>query len=420
MHGTRLTSEDIARHIREAGETCLLIAPGVDAIVAEALVERAKDTAMKASVAIDGSHHAERSGYGETGTWRALMKATELRAMPGTRLGLLVTGRGAWLFAPRAGKLDPRGEAGLSAVALTTQREAARALSERILGRPERRLRNEAVPSDGAADGADECPPADGAGDVGEPSAQSETLTEAEVEQAEKAIEEHPPRDYAREREITVYTAFVGYIEVRLAGASLATGARLKIPNALVERGLGENELRTRINESVQIDLDEEVDTGVRAINERLNAIRMLYTRQLGEPHGRIYRKRQRQELDRHLEDLKGEIAQANAALGQRIEAAVKKQLDDLAESYSQQAPPGALPELKKEDISRMLLRAWNEAGAARPRKVTLEVTFKDLTWETLQDRVLKQRILEQFPDLENSALYRDSRAHTPASKPPT
>ena len=128
MLGTRLTSEDIAAHIREAGETCLLIAPGVDAIVAEALLDRAQRTAKKASVVIDGSHHAERSGYGETGTWRALMKATELRVMPGTRLGLLVTGRGAWPFAPRAGKLDPRDEAGLSVVALTTLREAALSL----------------------------------------------------------------------------------------------------------------------------------------------------------------------------------------------------------------------------------------------------------------------------------------------------
>lgn len=295
---------------------------------------------------------------------------------------------------------------------LTKYHEAALAFSERILGQREQPSRNEASPPDGAR----ELPPGAGAGDAGEPSARSETITEAEVAWAEQAIEEHPPRDYAKEREITVYTAFVGYIELRLAGASLATGARLKIPNVLVERGFGENELRTRINESVRIDLDEEFDTGVRAINERLNAIRLLYTRQLGEPHGRIYRKRQRQELDRHLEDLKGEIDRANAALGQRIEAAVRKQLDDLAETYSRQAVQGALPELTKEDITRLLLGAWNEAGAARPRKVTLEVTFKDLTWETLQDAVLKQRILKEFPDLENSALYRDSPAHTPAS----
>ncbi len=415
MLGTRLTSKDIAAHIREAGETCLLIAPGVDSIVAEALLERAQYAKKKASVVIDGSHHAERSGYGETSTWRALMKATKLRAMPGTRLGLLVTDRGAWLFAPRAGKLDPRDEAGLSAVALATHREAALSLCERILGRHERPSRNEASPPEGL----DERPPAYDADDTGEPSARNENITEAEVEQAEQAIEEHPPRDYAREREITVYTAFVGYIELRLAGASLATGARLKIPNELVERGLGENQLRARINESVRIDLDEEVDTGVRAINERLKAIRTLYTRQLGEPHGRIYRKRHRQELDRHLGDLCGEIAQANAALGQGIEAAVKKQLDDVAIYYSQQAAQGALPKLTREDISRMLFNAWKEAGAARPRKVTLEVTFKDLTWETLQDGALKQRILEQFPDLENSALYRDSPAHKSASETP-
>ncbi len=413
MHGIRLTSEKIATHIREAGETCLLIAPGVDAIVAKALLERAQRTAKKASVVIDGSHHAERSGYGETSTWRTLMKATELRVMPGTRLGLLVTGRGAWIFAPRAGKLDPRDEAGLSAVALTANREAVRFLCERLLGRHERPSRNEASP----LEGLDEHPPGDVARE--EPSARSETISEAEVKLAEQAIEEHPPRDYAKEREITVYTAFVGYIELRLVGASLATGARLKIPDELVERGLGQSELRKRINESVQIDLDEDVDTGVREINERLNAIRTLYTRQLGAPHGRIYRKRQRQELDSHLKDLNGEIDQANAALEQRIEAAVSKQLDKLVKSYSQQAAQGALPKLTEEKISTMLFDAWNETGAARPRKVTLEVTFKDLTWATLQDGALKKRILEQFPDLKYSALYKETPAHTSASVSP-
>ena len=87
MLGTRLTSEDIAARIREAGETCLLITPGVDAIVAEVLLERAQRTANKARVVIDGTHHAERSGYGETDTWRALMNATEFRAMEETQRG---------------------------------------------------------------------------------------------------------------------------------------------------------------------------------------------------------------------------------------------------------------------------------------------------------------------------------------------
>ena len=242
----------------------------------------------------------------------------------------------------------------------------------------------------------------------------TETITKKAVEQAEKAIEEYPPRDYAKEREISVYTAFVGYIEMRLAGASLGKGARLKIPNELVERGLGENEVRKRINESVKINLEEDVDTGVREINERLNAIRTLYTRQLGEPHGRIYRKRQRTELEGHLKDLRKEIARANSVLKDKIETALRKQLDDLAETYSRQTAQGVLPAMNKEKMSELLHRAWHEAGAVRRREVKLEVTFKDLTWETLQDTTMRERIVEQFPDLENSTLYREYRAHTP------
>ena len=414
MRATRLTSEDIASHIREAGDTCLLIIPGVDGIVADALRERAQHPTTKASVVIDGSHHAERSGYGETSTWRDLMDVTELKAMPGTRLGLLVTERGAWLFAPRAGRLDPREEQGLSAVMLGAHCEEARALSERIVGPTSQSPRTNAD----AGEGHSEDLPEGRIHDEDEPRATSKTITKEVVEQAEKAIEEHPPRDYAKEREVSVYTAFVGYIEMRLAGASLGKGARLKIPNELVERGLGENEVRKRINESVKINLEEDVDTGVREINERLNAIRTLYTRQLGEPHGRIYRKRQRMELEGHLNDLRREIARANSVLEDKIETALRKQLDNLAETYSKQTAQGALPpEMNKEKMSELLHKAWHEAGAVRRREVKLEVTFKDLTWETLQDATMRERIVEQFPDLENSTLYRESRAHTPTAE---
>ena len=413
MRGTRLTSEDIASHIREAGDTCLLITPGVDGNVADALRERAQRPTTKATVVIDGSHHAERSGYGETTTWRDLMEVTELKAMPGTRLGLLVTELGAWLFAPRAGRLDPREEEGLSAVMLGAHCEEARALYERIVGR---RSQSPQTNTD-AGEGHSEDLPERRVHCQDEPRATSEAITKEAVEQAEKAIEEHPPRDYAKEREVSVYTAFVGYIEMRLAGASLGKGARLKIPNELVERGLGENEVRKRINESVKINLEEDDDTGVREINERVNAIRTLYTRQLGEPHGRIYRKRQRKELEGHLKDLRKEIARANSVLVDKIETALRKQLDILAETYSRQTARGALPEIDKERISELLHRAWHEAGAVRRREVELEVTFKDLTWETLQDATMRERIVEQFPDLENSTLYREDRAHTPSPK---
>ena len=77
------------------------------------------------------------------------------------------------------------------------------------------------------------------------------------------------------------------------------------------------------------------------------------------------------------------------------------------------QTAQGTPPEMDKEKIRELLHKAWHDAGALRPRDVKLEVTFKDLTWETLQDATMRERIVEQFPDLENSTLYREYRAHT-------
>ena len=122
-------------------------------------------------------------------------------------------------------------------------------------------------------------------------------------------------------------------------------------------------------------------------------------------------------ELEGHLDDLRREIARANTVLGDKIETALRKQLDDLAETFSKQTAPGNLPQMKKERMSELLHKAWHEAGAVRRREVKLEVTFKDLTWETLLDMTMKERIVEQFPDLENSTLYREYRAHTPTEE---
>ena len=413
MKITRFTSAEIVKRVREAKDTCLLIIPGVDDIVADALIERAQKTAGKASVIIDCSHYTERSGYGKTAAATKLVECAnetekmEVNKVSGTRLGMLVTEHGAWIFAPSAAKVDLRkdGKEGFSAVALDANRDAAMALFNRIL-KPENTppQTNANEHPTGSTDNLPNPAP-----DEAEPKA--EPISPEEMNDEIKAIKEHPPRNYAEEKGIIVYTAYVGYIEMRLVGASLGEGTRLTIPSELVERGLGETELRAHINESFKINLDDEVDTGVREINSRVDAIRTLYTRQLGPPHGRIYRKRHREEIDAHLHDLDGEVKQANEKLEQKIQSAVEKKLNDLAKTYSGQTVQNARS-LPKDEILCLLHQAWNKSRKTRPRKVKLEVTFKDLTWESLRNPDLRATIVDQFPELRNSKLYKEQTAH--------
>ena len=82
-------------------------------------------------------------------------------------------------------------------------------------------------------------------------------------------------------------------------------------------------------------------------------------------------------------------MARANTVLADKIGTALRKQLDGLAETYSRQTAQGTLPEMDKERIRELLQKAWHDEGALRPSEVKLEVAFKDLTWETLQDTTL-------------------------------
>ena len=74
---------------------------------------------------------------------------------------------------------------------------------------------------------------------------------------------------------------------------------------------------------------------------------------------------------------MKREITRANSTLGGKIESALKRQLDDLAETCSSQTGQRELPELNKESMSRLLHKAWEESGAVLRGEVKLEVTFK-------------------------------------------
>ena len=73
-----------------------------------------------------------------------------------------------------------------------------------------------------------------------EPDLRLLTLREQDLKQVELRLREHPPRDFRKEKATEVYQGYVGLIEIRVMGASLAKSTTLAIPDDLTELGLGD------------------------------------------------------------------------------------------------------------------------------------------------------------------------------------
>ena len=150
----------------------------------------------------------------------------------------------------------------------------------------------------------------------------------------ERCLREHPPRDFQREKETEVYQGYVGYIEIRVTGASLASTTTMAIPKELTELGL-ETDLRAKLSEKMRIDLSDKVDLGASDVNERVEAFREIFTRKMGPPLGRIYKKSDWEVMQAKWAEIEHLVKAANEKIRHSLHQAVKKTIVDAAGDWA-------------------------------------------------------------------------------------
>ncbi|MCY4503965.1 MAG: hypothetical protein OXE57_20765 [Alphaproteobacteria bacterium] len=245
-----------------------------------------------------------------------------------------------------------------------------------------------------------------------EPKAQLSTVDEETIKEVETHLQEHPPRDFKEEKQTEVYQGYVGFIEIHVTGASLSRTTTLAIPKELTELGL-ENDLRNRLSERMRIDLSSSVDLGARDVNRRVDAFREMFTRQLGPPLGRIYKKSEWLIMQTKWAEIEVLVESANEKIKRSMHAAVEKVIMDAAKDWAKAIDEN--PNVKKqvsyttEDIHKLLLTQWDRKQRATRMRVQLFV--KDLTWGTLNDQEVREKIEEAYPELCTTGLYKSRRA---------
>jgi hypothetical protein len=398
----------IAAKIRHAQRRVVLCTPGFDDLVGTALIEahrRFPDGSI--DVIVDGSDQAARLGYGYFDAVKQVSDAgVPIRVEPGLRLGLLVVDDEGWAFTSPPLLVDATMEraATPNAMVLTTQQVAAavNALARR--------------PAQGATPVT-----------VSQPELGQRIATAKEIEQTHSALVVDPPQRFDVARKVTVFNAFVEFVELELLGTQLGR-QRVPIPPALL-LAVSDEATRDRLKANFQL-IGDDTALGKKAkeLRRRIEEIRKEHTRPIGK-FGSIGLRANRTRLEQAIETFRKEIDAFRDETRRRLQEEIdqsRKQLVDSVLPGVMKSPPQALLSsiIGKPTVEQ--LRRWIEQQLDRAfppldRLVTemqVKVAFKGVTYETLNDPAFQAAVRKAYPLVDFDKPFKEFSAARGDSQP--
>ena len=446
MKACKVDETQLADWIDGATGAIRYLGPAITPELARRILAAEKRTGQRNHVVIELDDEMDRSGYGQTAAVRVLHEGgATLHRRPGLRVAALTAPGLGVVWSPIAQRVDPIDRVSVNGIWMegSEQRELlrwiGRMMGEQATSQPTRGPEPQDTPALGSqarsAPGAaldqltrieqtqdavkvsteEEPPRSEPVPELSppdEPEVKVSDLDERHLKQVERHLREHPPRDFQREQETEVYQGYVGFIEIHVTGASLASATTMAIPRELTELGL-ENDLRDRLSEKMRIDLSDKVDLGASDVNKRVDAFREIFTTKMGQPLGRIYKKSDWGVMQGKWAEIERLVQVANEKIRRSLHQAVEKTITDAAADWAKaiaRNPSVKNPGFYTKDKVRSLLNAqWDQKQRATAVKVHLFA--KDLTWATLNDPTVRRKIEEAYPELRETGLYQSRHA---------
>lgn len=401
----RIDGPTLGRMILEAKKRVLICAPGFADDVAAALINCQKHLGSRwVQLIVDGSDQAARLGYGHFDAIEQLVaEGVTVRVEPGIRLGIAIIDDRGWCFASPPLLVDATMEwaPAPNAIRMTVDQISitVQTLAPMWLDTNQK----------------DRMP------EIGRSIADSETIQATQV-----SLQNNPPQKFDIARKVTVFNAFVEFVELELLGTQL-NRQRIALPNELL-LAISDVATRDRLTASFQL-ISPESGLAKRAAELRrtVDEIRKTHTRSIGQL-GSVCLKANRQHLVRA-------VNQAREAVNQFREDA-EKQLQDEIDSSRQQLVKSIVPGLLKkpsedlrlgvvgEPTNEQVMRwvdAKLEKALPKPHQMIGEMqillTFKSVTYETLIDSDFQSAVRKAFPLIDFDKPFKEFSAAPPAGE---
>ena len=404
-----LDAAAIARKIRAAQYSVCYAAPGIQLEPAQAMSEVGERIGPDLiTVCLDFDERVMRMGYGDLAAVKTLRDAgVVVRTISGLRIGLLIVDQEGYVFTPTALYLesDQRSAEAPNALrlsrdqaldALTRLSPAAKAIAIALARTDEERerIRRQAV----------EIP--------------SEPVTKDEFATVAQRLDEVPPVQFDVARQVRVFNAYLQYVDMKLSGAAIQRH-RLAIPPSIQKLG-SSADLAGRLRTTFDL-IEKEGSLSSKVLEEALNEIRKHFTPSLGKDHGRVILKAVKPIFQQRLDEFQENLKKHQENVERDLQIHLDRSREQIVDHYLPQVvanPPDALvgqfPEITKETAKAWLNRQVSRVfplAEALVQKMQLDVRYKDMTFETLNQKEFLEHVKKAFPDIDWEKAYNEFRA---------
>jgi hypothetical protein len=406
-----LDSAAIASDIRKAQVSVCYAAPGVQQEPATAMAELAQRIGPEfITVCLDFDERVMRMGFGDLAAVKTLRDAgIVVSSTSGLRTGLVIADQEGYIFTPTALYLeaDQRPTEAPNALRLSRHQvtealarlsPAAKALAMLMARTPAERehIRHQAV------------------------EVSSIVVADIQFAAIQKKLIEAPPVKFDIARQIRVFEPYLQYIELRLTGAAIHRH-RIAIPKVIQNLGADES-VQSRLKTTFDL-IERESALSSKPIEDELNEIRKNFTPSLGKDHGRVLLKAQKPLFEKRLAELRAKLEKFQSDVRAKLQEKLDSSRDEIVKYYVPRVvanPPDAfagqlLTERPTEDDARRWLglqldRVFPKAEQLI-QKMELELTYKDVTFETLNKPDFLPFIKVAFPTVDWERAYEEYRA---------
>ena len=203
-----------------------------------------------------------------------------------------------------------------------------------------------------------------------------------------------------------VFEPYLQYVEMELLGARIQT-RRVEIPPQIMKLGAGTN-LEGRLRTTFQM-INHESEVSSKSLEDALDQLRKDFTPSLGNKQ-RVILKAARKVFDERIANLRKKLEEHQKTLETKLQAELDKSKADVVKYYLpmvQKNPPDSLigglftQELTEDDCRHWLEDELNRSFPKAEevvKKMTLEVRFKDVTFETLNDENFLEALKKAYP----------------------
>ncbi len=230
------------------------------------------------------------------------------------------------------------------------------------------------------------------------------------IEHTKKVLDQAPPIAFDVARQVRVFEPYIQYVEISLRGCAIERH-RVEVPKAI--QGIEPNaELNSRLRTTFEL-IEKSSSISSKPLEKELNDIRENFTRALGKPWGRVILRSSRPLFDARIDSFRKRLAQHKESVQENLEKHLGDSRSQLVDYYLplvRESPPDVLlGQITTPKPSDEQIRSWLEAELERVfpapeslvTEMQLDVQFRDVTYETLNESGFGEKLRDAFPRVD-------------------